>query len=203
VKKKRARRTRPRKAAKTASVSKTKIREKVKERMVLPPLGEPPFIRPSYHRYLRAHVSLVEQGKGPTLVNLAKELGISGTAVWKFQKRHPDVLAWIGAFIAKGHEHYTALVVRRVGNLAIQGSAQHADIFLKFQSGAYVRAGAPGDPDAPLSDGRIVVTHNYLIPRPDYAQIPVAVVSSTPALLPACLPPGQVEKKKIPVVSVR
>lgn len=68
---------RRRTAAPASSVRPAAAGEKVKEKLVLPQAGDTLPIRPSYHRYLRAHVNCVDQGKAPSLVNLGKELGIS------------------------------------------------------------------------------------------------------------------------------
>lgn len=145
-------------------------------------------------------LALIEQGKAPTVVSMAKELGIHRVTLYQFLARYPWLDEWVESQALAANVHLWGLVERRHAFLGIQGSTASAEVYAKMQRGVYARAGAPGDPNAgSLGDGRITVTNNFLVPRPDYvgaAALPVA----TP--VPA-LPPPAPAARKIPVVSVR
>ena len=135
-------------------------------------------------------------------------LGIHRVTVYKFLARYPWLNAWVNGLARAAAIHHYGLILLRHGHFAIQGSVASADLVFKAEGGYYDRNGGSGFGDNPVGDGRIHVTHNYLVPRPDYSQLqgPVQgpVVSSTPAPAPALpTPPPSVEKKKIPVISVR
>lgn len=149
----------------------------------------PARVRPSYLPFLRAHTELVERGVPPTCNNLAKELGVSRQSVWQFLTRHPDVSEWIDLHMDKAARRMTGSVIRRVGNLAIQGSDRHADIYFRFMAGAYARAGAMGDPASPPPGvvAGVQFTINNLIPRPPALEAEPAV--PIPALPPAMTVP--------------
>jgi hypothetical protein len=169
----------------------------------LGPNGEQ--IRASHWRYSHAKLALIERGLAPTGVAIAKELGINRVTLCKFRARYPWLDEWVNDQALAVNVHLWGLVERRHALLGIQGSVASAELYLKMQRGTYSRAGAPGDPDAPGGDDRIIVNHNYLVPRPDYSQLAGPVVSSTPApaLPPASASVPAIEKKKIPVIAVR
>jgi hypothetical protein len=149
----------------------------------------PERVRPSYHPVLRAFIALVEDGKAPTVVNLALKLSRSRQAVHQMFARHPDLLAWIDRHIQAANVHYTGVIIRRAAMLGAQGSDKHMDIFLKHQGGHYARS-APGDmgnDQGALPGGQQVVV-NLLVPRPEYPQGAI-VQAPTLRLPPPDLPP--------------
>lgn len=148
-------------------------------------------IRPSYLPVLRAYTELVERGVPPTCANLAKELRVSRQAVWKLLQRHPDLREWIDAQMDRAARLMTGMVVRRVGNLAIQGSDKHADIYLRFMAGGYARPTGAGDGALPAGGMNFII--NNLIPRPpglDLAGLPAA--PALPAATPIDAPTVEV-----------
>lgn len=149
---------------------------------------------PSFWAYLRAHIRLIEAGLPPTQVNLAKELGIKKQSVWGFQRRHPEIMAWIDEQLAVHTGHYFTSVQRRMAFMAMQGSVQAAEAYFKSIAGAYApRAGGffgdndPGDNPALLVQPQQI----YLIPRP-----PTPQLAAPPAPAASPLP-------DIPTVAVR
>lgn len=154
-----------------------------------------PRLPPSYWRYLRACIECLERLGSPTLSNLAKVLGVSKQAVWTFQKRHPDCLAWVDEFLLENNARYYGLVQRKMAMLAMQGSAEHADRFFKSMNGGYGAKGAFGDEGAPPAP--TTFTLNLLVPRPP-APGSDAAQAAAPGL---ALPPGT--PSVIPTVKVR
>lgn len=138
-----------------------------------------PVRRPSHWRYLRGYIHCLEEIGAPTIGNLGKALGVTKTAVWLFQKRHPEVIRWVNAVLLEQSLQYLGGVQRKVAHLAMRGSPAHAEIFFKVVNGAYARAQQPGDAPDPLT-GSMQPIFNILIPRPEPAALPAA---------PAALPP--------------
>ncbi len=124
--------------------------------------------RPFYLPVFQAHIRLIEDGKPPTCVNLAKELGVTKQAVSKMQLRHPDLGVWITRQFAARSGQYAGQVLTRCAFLGIQGSVAHAELYLKATGTApgFVRGPGTGDPVDP---GNTMVV-NLLVPRPEYPQ---------------------------------
>jgi hypothetical protein len=125
-------------------------------------------VKPSFWAYLRAAIRLIETGKAPTQVNLAKELRVSKQAVWKFQRRYPDLMPWIDEQLRAVNQNYFGLVQRRLALLAMQGSVAHAEAYFKSVHGVYARE------ENQVSDARAGngYTINLLVPRPELPVIP-------------------------------
>jgi hypothetical protein len=155
-------------------------------------------VRPFYPLFLRAYLRCLEDGKPPTSVNLSRELGVSRQNVHQMLGRHPDLLAWINAAVDRENAHLTASVVRRVANLAMAGSPQHAEIFFRHASGAYARQGTIGDPPGGGTvPAGISFTINNLIPRPPTLAEELAAAGRVVEALPAHVTPAP------PVLEVR
>lgn len=122
--------------------------------------------RPSWWRYFQACLLLLDRGVPPTLVNIAKELGVTRQAVWALQRRHPGLLAWINTeFIARNKEFFGP-VQYRLAMLGMQGHVAAADLYLKSLTMGF------GTLDAAESvPAGIQVIQNYLVPRPAYPQL--------------------------------
>ena len=160
--------------------------------------------RPVHLRLLAAFEGALQDGVNPTDTVIAKKLGVSRETVNRWRRRSTDLWHWVHEHIGQRALKLKPIVDRRVTELAISGSPEHTKLYYQYVA----KVGSPyGDPDAPVRDDRIVVNHNYLVPRPDYSQLPAVgpVVSSTPAasLTPGSAGPPAVAKKKIPVISVR
>jgi hypothetical protein len=147
-------------------------------------------VRPSYLAYLHAHVACLEQGFPPSCANLGRELGVAKQTVWKFQRRHPDVLSYVDAQIASANTYMVASVIRKMAMTAMTGggSPQHAEVYLKAMNGAYRQPDAGGGAPGTLGGPAFII--NNLIPRPE----PLPVTETVPALPPAAA---------IPVLEVR
>jgi hypothetical protein len=97
----------------------------------------PERVRPSYQPVLRATIGLVEAGKLPTFVNIAKELGRSRQAVFRLFQRHPDLWAWIDRQVQAVDQHFIRSILYRHSMLAMQRSVSSAELVLKFHGGVY------------------------------------------------------------------
>lgn len=144
---------------------------------------------------MRAYLRCLEDGKPPSSVNLARELGVTRQNVHQMLGRHPDLLAWINAAIERENAHFTASVVRRVANLAMAGSPQHAEIFFRHAAGAYSRQGAMGDPAGGgiTGPGGLNFTINNLIPRPPTLAEEALAAGRVVEALPARISPPVLE----------
>lgn len=134
-------------------------------------------IRPVHLRYFRAKTELIDSGKPPTYVNLARSIGISTVALWKFRRRYPWVEPWSDALLIDQARPLFGAIMRRMGLTALQGggSPQHADQYCKMWAGFYDRS-LPGDErDAPSSSAPSMV-YNFLVPRPATPVIPGVTV---------------------------
>jgi hypothetical protein len=113
-------------------------------------------------------------------------LGISRQAIWKLQRRHPGLLAWVDEVVKNHNANYFALVKRKMAFLGMQGSVAHAEAFFKSLSGAYSTRplGLDELPAAAVNAFQM----NFLIPRPaGQAALPPA--PSDGAVLPGVVVP--------------
>jgi hypothetical protein len=164
------------------------------------PLRATPLV---YQRFLRAALNLIDAGKSVTYGNLGAELGRAKQVVWKFVKRHPEVLEYVEEQVSRANAQFAGLVVRRHAMLGMQGSVPSADLFLKSQAGHYARsAAAEGFQVAP---GAFQL--NILVPRPDLPGLPApspggVVTGPAPAasLIPRPIAPA---RPAIPTVAIR
>ena len=133
-------------------------------------------------RYFRAKTELIDSGKPPTYVNLARSIGISTVALWKFRRRYPWVEPWSDALVIEQARPLFGAIMRRMGLTALQGggSPQHADQYCKMHAGLYGRSLSGGDGDAPTSNAPSIV-YNFLIPRPETPVIPGVTVHEVDA----------------------
>ena len=162
----------------------------------------PPGFKPSWRAYLWACIRLLDAGKPCTQINLARELGISPQAVWKYLRRHPGVMAFVEQQLNAQNKHVMPLIVRRHALLAQQGSVASADFVAKVEGGYYLRVARPGgneDEDSP-EDSRYVTHVNILVPCP---QLPNGGRMPVFGPQPATGLPAGVDLKDIPTVSVR
>ena len=143
-------------------------------------------VRPSYFPVLRAHIELLEESKPTTYSNVAKKLGRSKQAVRQLCQRHPDLLTFIDAALQAENDKFVGAVIRQMAHLAMKGSPQHAEIYLKHIGGVYARSLPLGDGDVPGAGPFNVnnYTFNCLVPRPAVPQLaaatpPAAAVLST------------------------
>lgn len=128
-------------------------------------------IRPSHWRYLRGKMAYLEAGLPTTTVNHAKYCGVSRVALWKLQRRYPWLDEWCSEVMRDANVHYWGVIERRMAILAAQGSVQHADMYCKMQSGYYTRRTADSG-EGDTSGGPVQVNQVYLVPRPEYPQLP-------------------------------
>ena len=189
--KRKALRTRSSKAKLTAAVALSVVRKRrrtvqlakrlEKATPVTGPAGV--GIRPAHWRFCHAKLHLVESGKAPTVVAIAKELGINRVTLFKFLARYPWLNTWVNTIAREAAVEMHGLILKRHGLLAIQGSVPSADLFFKVEGGHYDRSGA-GSSDLPGSVGG--VTYNFLVPRPDYPQpqLPAATVQAPVSSIP-------------------
>jgi hypothetical protein len=121
-------------------------------------------------RYLRAKVDLTEAGTPPTYINLAKRLGISPQALWKFRRRYPWLDDWCNGVVLAETAQLLGFVQRRLALLGIQGSVAHAELFLKSVAGVFAR---PIDPDGDpgVNPAAVQVQQVFLVPRPETPQL--------------------------------
>lgn len=147
-------------------------------------------------------------GHPPTYVNLAKRMGISTVALWKFRRRHPWVDAWSDKLMLDHARTMFGAILRRMGLTALQGggSPQHADQYCKIRAGFYDRSEDAGD--SPLGAGTFQM--NFLIPRPELPVIAGVTVREVQSpQLPASSGPndGKAERVQapdsVPFVKVR
>jgi len=156
----------------------------------------PERVRPSYQPILRATIGLVEAGKAPTFVNIAKELGRSRQAVFQLFRRHPDLWAWIDRQVQAMDQHFVGSILYRHSMLAMQGMVSSAELVLKFHGGAYgTRKDGDDNPTGGINP--ITVQMNYLVPVPP---MPASVQEQAAKRLP---PPVTVDVTKVPAVSSR
>jgi hypothetical protein len=155
------------------------------------PNGE--TIRPSHWRYSHAKIELVERGISPTVVNIARVLGIHRVAVYQFRARYPWLDDWVNGLARDAAVEQFGLILKRHTDLAIQGSVASADLVHKIHAGHYTR-GAAGAETFGAAHGAVQVVNNILVPRPDYGASPVS--SSSPAGAGSAA-------SNVPVVSVR
>ena len=134
-------------------------------------------IRPVHLRYFRAKTELIDSGKPPTYVNLARSIGISTVALWKFRRRYPWVEPWSDAVLIEQARLLFGAIMRRMGLTALQGggSPQHADQYCKMWAGFYDRSLPGNESDAPAGAVPSMV-YNFLIPRPETPVIPGVTV---------------------------
>ena len=145
-------------------------------------------IRPVHLRYFRAKTELIDSGKPPTYVNLARSIGISTVALWKFRRRYPWVEPWSDALLIEQARPLFGAIMRRMGLTALQGggSSQHADQYCKMWAGFYDRPLPGGERDATVGSAPSMV-YNFLVPRPQTPVIPGVTVNEVPQL-PANIP---------------
>jgi hypothetical protein len=151
-----------------------------------PPDGQP--IRRSQLRYLRAKMDLTEGGTPPTYINLAKRLGISPQALWKFRRRYPWLDEWCNRFVLADNAALVGFVQRRLALVAIQGSPDHAELFFK-SVGALGGSGDQGDGRHGVNQGDVQVQQVFLVPRPEMPQLEAPRnVTSAALSVPADIP---------------
>jgi hypothetical protein len=130
----------------------------------------------------------------PTLVNIAKKCGRTRQAVHQMLGRHPDLHRYIAKKVGEELDYLFPLVLRRHYYLGMQGSVDSAEFVAKVRSGYFEsKRGLPfgeDENDGPLPPGSVVM--NFLVPRPDYPQLPPAPIASP-----------TVETIDAPVVEVR
>ena len=149
-------------------------------------------IRLVHLRYFRAKTELIDSGKPPTYVNLARSIGISTVALWKFRRRYPWVEPWSDALLIEQARLLFGAIMRRMGLTALQGggSPQHADQYCKMWAGFYDRSLPAGESDVPAG-GATSMVYNFLIPRPSMPVVPGVTVREFDAQgreLPADIP---------------
>jgi hypothetical protein len=123
--------------------------------------SERQMTRPSFWRYFQASVNLLERGVPPTVVNIAKELGVSKQAVWALQRRHPHLLQWVNDTFCERGKVMFGQVQYRFAVLAQQGSPAHGDLYLRSLTLGF------GSSDQPAATGGPQFTVNMLVPRPE------------------------------------
>ena len=149
-------------------------------------------------RYFRAKTELIDSGKPPTYVNLARSIGISTVALWKFRRRYPWVEPWSDELLIEQARPLFGAIMRRMGLTALQGggSPQHAEQFCKMLAGFYDRSLPAGESDVPAGGGAPSMVYNFLIPRPATPVIPGVTVREYDAQ-------GQELPADIPTITVR
>jgi hypothetical protein len=90
-----------------------------------------------FQRFLRAAINLIDAGKSVTYGNLAGELGRAKQVVWKFVKRHPDVMDYVNEQVEAANVRFLGLVKRRHAMLGMQGSVPSAEFYAKAEGGYF------------------------------------------------------------------
>ena len=166
-------------------------------------------IRPVHLRYFRAKTELIDSGKPPTYVNLARSIGISTVALWKFRRRYPWVEPWSDAVLIEQARPLFGAIMRRMGLTALQGggSPQHAEQYCKMLAGFYDRSLPAGESDVPAGGGAPAMVYNFLIPRPATPVIPGVTVRESTLKDRNCLPTFRrsrcAERRRAAVGSIR
>ena len=131
---------------------------------------------------------LIDSGKPPTYVNLARSIGIARLRYGNFARRYPWVEPWSDALLIEQARPLFGAIMRRMGLTALQGggSSQHADQYLQDVGGFYDRPLPGGERDATVGSAPSMV-YNFLVPRPQTPVIPGVTVNEVPQL-PANIP---------------
>jgi hypothetical protein len=123
----------------------------------------------------------LDLGIVPTLVNIAKKCGRTRQAVHQMLGRHPDLHRYIAKKVGEELDDLFPLMLRRHYYLGMQGSVDSAEFIAKVRSGYFEsRRGVPfGETDdaGGVPPGTAVVM-NFLVPRPDYPQLPPAPIAA-------------------------
>jgi hypothetical protein len=132
-------------------------------------------------------MSLLDAGREPSNVNLARELGISRQAAWAMFRRHPDLRLWINQHVQAAADQCLGGILYRCGLLALRGSEKHIEMMLRFyQAGGYGKAGSTyGDVEPGTLPGAVSTVINLLVPRPE---MPVIERSKTIDSLATAVP---------------
>lgn len=146
-----------------------------------------------HHRLYLAFESCFQEGIAPTDAVIAKKIGVRRESVCRFRARRPDVMEWIYEKVGNGALLLRPLVDRRVAQLAISGSVEHAKLFYEFVA----KLGNPVDDERPAPPTSF--TLNLLVPRPPgtVGVMQTAAPGATP------LPAGAPLLADIPTVKVR
>ena len=147
--------------------------------------------QPVHVRLLTAYEQAFQEGKNPHDGVIAEKLGVRRETICRWRRRNPKLRRWLYDMIGRDAEDRRPFVDRRVTHLAEAGSVDHAKLYYQFVAKVGI-PGGDGGGDGALTG--IVVTNNFLVPRPDYDGALAAQQTPAPALPPA---------SKIPVVYVR
>lgn len=100
-------------------------------------LAARPEVPAWFHRYLRVQTELLEEAAPVTFQAIAKRMGIDRVSLWRLRRRHPGCDAWVSQQLAEETAHLVGPVLRKMAMLALRGSVQHAELFLKYMAAAH------------------------------------------------------------------
>jgi hypothetical protein len=116
--------------------------------------------RPVHLRLAYAYESCFQDGVSPTDGVIAKRLNVRRETVNRWRRLNPPLWAWLRAQVSHTIEELRPFVDRRIAQLALQGSPEHAKLYYQFIAKLEIPMG-DGVPSAPI------VHMNFLIPRPE------------------------------------
>jgi hypothetical protein len=87
--------------------------------------------RPQHFRAKHAVIELLAGNQPVNHSSIAKSLGISRQALYKFRRAYPGFDAWLTEELRKECAHLAAAVVHKMAMLALRGSVKHAETFLR------------------------------------------------------------------------
>lgn len=150
--------------------------------------------KPVHFRLLEAYELAFQDGANPTDAVIAKRLNVRRETITRWRRRNPELRRWLYEHIGRRAEELRPLVDRRVTQLAISGSVDHAKLFYQFVAKV-------GDPERdPAVRTPPAFTMNFLIPRPDTSHLGT---QCAPAALPAAGHPSVPPLSDIPFIKVR
>lgn len=128
-------------------------------------------------RLLGAYEQCFQDGRNPTDGVIAALLKVRRETINRWRRRKPGLRRWLQEQLGATAESLKPLVDRRVAQLAITGSVDHAKLFYQFVA----KVGVPLDEDAPgVPAGQLPpVVMNFLIPRPEMPALPSLAAPST------------------------
>lgn len=119
-------------------------------------------VRPSWWRYLRAYVEALEDGP-VTYAAIARRMGVTREQVWRLRRRHPGMERWAAEQLAALNRQLVEPVLAKMAALALRGSREHAELFLRYAA-QQAEAAAAGSVNVNVSHGPQVIM--LAVPRP-------------------------------------
>lgn len=124
-------------------------------------------MHPRWRVLQRVVYSLIEDGKAPSQAAIAKAVGLTRNAIWRFFSRHPGFQEWLDGEMRAENAHLIGPLARRHFFLGMQGSVASAEFCAKLVNGHFTRGLIPGALDGDGNAPGQVTNINILVPRPD------------------------------------